>query len=459
MYSQGVTTMPAYLKKRGHKYYVQVSVPRPLQKTVGSAKIIRTTGESDLRLAERKKYQIIADIKRDIEIMVDNDPSSPTWLERQAIGIRKAVTRGDIDEQIANDIIGTMRDRHLKARSQSPEDQLPDSTESRLATVTRLASDLSYQPLSGLVKDYLDEKEPHVQPSTLVSKRRALDAFTGWLREDSDINEINRKVAGRYVSDVLVKNGKHPKTNIDTVATLSAFFNWTANRGVYDHSNPWTGMARTLSSSKRGSNKGPRMWTRDELSKLFTTVPSGEKYYLKELSAIALYTGMRQNEIAELEVSDIDIKAKVIDIGEGKTESSVRVVPIHPAILSTIKRLVKDTDSTYLFPTLKPAGRDRKRGHEPSKRFGYWRDQQFPGTLHEINVQGHKRSEVNFHSFRRSFINACEQAGIPEPTTKQLVGHSKPSLTYGTYSRGVDLKLLREAIGKVSFGAVDKLVR
>ena len=208
------------------------------------------------------------------------------------------------------------------------------------------------------------------------------------------------------------------------------------------------------SSSKRGSKRmKPRMWTRDELKTLFKTIPEGPKYYLKEMAAIALYTGMRQNEIAELEIRDIDLNRKVIEIGEGKTESSVRQVPIHTKLLPTLKSLWTTSDG-YLFPTLKPAGRDKKRGHEPSKRFGYYRNQTFPETVHKINDFGHKRSEVNFHSFRRSFINACEQAGIPEATTKQIVGHAKSSLTYGTYSKGVDMKLLREAIEKVDFKGV-----
>ena len=51
-----------------------------------------------------------------------------------------------------------------------------------------------------------------------------------------------------------------------------------------------------------------------------------------------------------------------------------------------------------------------------------------------------------------------EAAGIPERTTEQLVGHSRTGMSYGTYSKGVDMTLLREAIEKIGFGEVDKLV-
>ena len=70
--------MASYLKKRGSNWYVQVAVPRPLQKAVGRANIIRTTGESDRRLAERAKFQIIADIQNEINTLVDDDPASST---------------------------------------------------------------------------------------------------------------------------------------------------------------------------------------------------------------------------------------------------------------------------------------------------------------------------------------------------------------------------------------------
>ena len=443
--------MSAHLKLRGSTYFVRVSIPRPLRKAAGRSEIVRTTGETDRRLAERKKYQIIADIQHEIEVLVDNDPASPSWLERQALGIRKAVSRGEIDSELANDIIGQMRDKHLAAHGKSPEDNLTPADLSRLQSVTRYASDVDFSPISDVVARYLAEKKPVVQHSTYALKDRILNAFLNWLPSDPSINEVNRKLAGRYVSEVLAGNGKHPTTNKGTVVHLSSFFNWASQRGMYDHANPWTGMSNTLNGSTRGKKLQLRLWSDDELTQMFNDIPSGPQYYLKEICAIALYTGARLNEIAELEVTDIDLKSKVIHIAEGKTQSSVRDIPIHSKLLPMIKKLIGKRTDGYLFVTLKPAGRDQKRGHEVSKRFGYWRDQAFPNTLHEINALGHKRSEVNFHSFRRSFISACEQAGTPEPTTKQIVGHAKSSLTYGTYSRGVDLKLLRKAVEKVNF--------
>ncbi len=451
--------MPEYLKKRGNRYYVRVPVPKPLWPSLGRD-IVRTTGTSDLQEARRRRFAIIADIQAEIQRAENADPATRTWLEQQAAAIRKSVSRGEMDEQLASDIIGQLRDKHLKARGKSSDGNLSDDDESHLSAITRLAIDPEFIPVSGLIEQYLEEKRPVLRASTVDGKQRLLDAFSEWVGPDTDINDVSRKVTGNYVSTVLVSNGKNVKTNQDTITGLSTFWTWAIRRGSYDHANPWTGLGQTLGTSTRGSSKTqPRRWTDEELVKLFETIPAGPKYYLREMCALALYTGARQNELAELEVPDINLSQRTIHIGEAKTQSSVRDIPIHPKLLPVIKSLIGKRKKGFLFETFKPAGSDKKRGHEFSKRFAYWRNKAFPESVHKANDHGHKRSVVNFHSFRRAFINACELAGIPEPTTKQIVGHAKQSLTYGTYSAGVDLVLLRDAIKKVSFGQVDQLIK
>lgn len=55
---------------------------------------------------------------------------------------------------------------------------------------------------------------------------------------------------------------------------------------------------------------------------------------------------------------------------EGKTERSVRQVPIHPIIQPLIKRFAEDLKDGFLLPGLKPGGADKKKGHGISKRIG-----------------------------------------------------------------------------------------
>ncbi len=456
--------MPEYLRLKDKTWQVRVPVPKALWGVMGKRALVRTTGTGDLQEARHRRFAIIAELKQEIEAARHADPATKTWLELQATALRKSVQRGELDQQVALDMIGQLRDKHLKARGlvdtapysdTSIEERLPAHEVQRLASVSRLAFDVDFAPLSGLIDEYLEEKRPVLRPSTVDGKQRILTAFSEWVGPDTDINDVSRKVTGRYVSQILAGNGRHVKTNQDAITNLSTFWNWCIRRGSYEHANPWTGLGQTLSASKRGSSKKKlRAWTPEELKTMFETIPSGPKYWLREMSVIALYTGMRQNEIAELEVTDIDLVAGTIHVSEAKTQTSVRDVPVHSKLLPVIEQIIDGRTKGYLFENFKPTGGDKKRNHEFSKRFGYWRNQTFADTLYVINDRGHKRSVVNFHSFRRSFITACEMAGIPEPTTEQIVGHTRTGMSYGTYSKGVDLKLLRDAIEKVDFKGV-----
>ncbi|WP_444461996.1 tyrosine-type recombinase/integrase [Rhodobacter capsulatus] len=56
-----------------------------------------------------------------------------------------------------------------------------------------------------------------------------------------------------------------------------------------------------------------------------------------------------------------------------------------------------------------------------------------------------------FHSLRRSLATELENMGVPENVSADIVGHEKPTMTYGLYSGGNRLEVLREALSRVNF--------
>ncbi len=63
-----------------------------------------------------------------------------------------------------------------------------------------------------------------------------------------------------------------------------------------------------------------------------------------------------------------------------------------------------------------------------------------------------------FHSLRKNFSTALENAGIPESTAQQIVGHKKQSMIYRLYGYIVDLDVLAEAVQNITYyGDVDGL--
>jgi len=66
------------------------------------------------------------------------------------------------------------------------------------------------------------------------------------------------------------------------------------------------------------------------------------------------------------------------------------------------------------------------------------------------SAEGYNSHHV-FHSIRKTFVTLLENAGISENVTADIVGHEKPRITYGLYSGGTALNLMRESIEKISY--------
>lgn len=150
------------------------------------------------------------------------------------------------------------------------------------------------------------------------------------------------------------------------------------------------------------------------------------------LPLIALATGARLEEIAQLRVEDLIIDPlygplmNITDQGEGqrlKTESSRRIVPLHPQLvragLLSYAKLVKEKQYAWLFPELE-SDHDRRRGANFSKWF----------QRHLRSTSGLRISdrEVVFHSFRHTFKTYCRAASVDEEVSDALTGHAPSSV-------------------------------
>ncbi len=204
-------------------------------------------------------------------------------------------------------------------------------------------------------------------------------------------------------------------------------------------------MSTTVRDSTCGTEARRRPWTNEEFARLLEGLAKDDKLY--PLSAIAAYSGMRIEEIAQLRTSDVTTDHTFV-IREGKTAAAVRRVPIHPAIAALVAQLRKQSKDGYLIPGGKAGGYDAKRSHYLSRAFGFAKKR-----------LGITDKALVFHTLRNSFMQRCENAEVPERTVKLIVGHSRQdSMTYGLYSPGPSFDKLHDAVGKVSFGKADAFV-
>lgn len=172
---------------------------------------------------------------------------------------------------------------------------------------------------------------------------------------------------------------------------------------------------------------------------------------------IALYTGMRLDEIAQLHLDDIkqdDEGIWVVDVNADeekklKTPSSKRLIPIHPFILDELKlhkyvEHLKHQGVSRLFPEL------NKRRDGYSQAVSKWFNTSYKIKC-GIVEDGRKK---DFHSFRTTFTTHLEHKGVHLGMLKQVLGHSKgDDVTLSFYTEKYSpQQLLEGVIQKIDYG-------
>jgi integrase len=157
------------------------------------------------------------------------------------------------------------------------------------------------------------------------------------------------------------------------------------------------------------------------------------------LPTIAIYSGARLGEIAQLLIADIredrgvwifHITPEGSDDKTVKTEGSARVVPVHPRLIELglldYREKIKERGDTRLFPT---ATRDTRGHFGAASRF-------FGKYFERIGVKGDR--SANFHSFRHGVADAFRRAGYLDEQFGLLLGHTGGTTTgrYGMLPQG-----------------------
>lgn len=429
------------LKKRGQTYYVRVAVPRPLWAALGRREIVRTLGTGSLPEANRRKHAVIAEIRALIEdAHRAYGPASGSPVERVLSDLRTlrrqhrmqlvTTTEADLNKDALVDQLEALEER----------DQIPPARLPAIRAAVSAVTDPSITTLADAVETYLSHhKPPLVTQQTYRTKQRRLQELRDSIGPDLPVREVTGQRAAAFVTGDLLRRGLSPKTCTDYIADCSAFFEWCILQDL-TAANPFHRKSKLVRRPKRGTKDlGPRIWTPEELQAFARGCPADHPQHLLPFFALALFTGCRLNELAELKVADVH--GDWFEVTAAKTKAGLRSVPIHSQLQPLVGRLVTSSADGYLLPGLRRGGEDQKRGHYVSKAFTTIRRRlgiTDPGT--------------RFHSLRANFITSLERAGVPVSTIQSLVGHERPELALNTYSAGPGMEVLREAIERVDYG-------
>lgn len=406
------------------------------------------------------------------------EPSSPAFVRLQQMLHRAAIEA----------------ERRLFAR------HFPDPTYTPDADFRGLTQQTTLQPVAkntlGSVMEAVehDPTKPKAAGKTALKRDAQWRVLKEFFGEQTDLMAITRSQVrefmalleklpsnaskhfpGRTIFEAVELGGKLPKMSPDTANSymrqLGSLFRYAVNEGMVD-ADPSAGLI-FQKSKVRAKDKRLPFDTSDLRAifgaPLFTGCVNDEAGYSKPgpnivrrgrfwVPLVALFSGMRLNEICQLTLDDF-VREDGVDImlirdgddGETKrvkTEAGLRFVPVHPelrriGLLAYVEERRKvDGPTASAFPDL-PAGVTGYRSDPFSKFFARFLDH--VGVKHPKKV---------FHSFRHTYRDALREADISREKVRALGGWTSGN-TDDDYGSGLRAATLAKDIENVRYPELD----
>ena len=298
--------------------------------------------------------------------------------------------------------------------------------------------------------------------------------------EDTDIGTITADDASRVKTDLQRyprNRRKHPKTRELSIAdallvqdverlsvptlnkymqTYKGLFGWAAaNKHISENlfdGMPYRQGKRQKEQSKRAAFSPEQIRTiRDKV--LTIEIPRPQYEYRKWGPLIAMYTGARLNEIAQLMLKDLQQKNGiwVFDLNDDgdrksvKNSASKRRVPVHEklieyGLLDYVDEL-RARGATKLFPDF---------NYCPTNGWGRTLGRWVNNVL--LVDLGIKETALTFHSFRHTVVTSLLRAEVAQTVVQTIVGHEREGVTQQTYfSAGYTVEQLAGALEKLNY--------
>lgn len=442
-----------YLETHGSKWRVVINVPRALKGKLGT-KLKRNLGTDSLSEANRLKWDVVAELKAVIE-----QARNPRIAKEEALALAKVR---------AMDEARRLSRRRLLAITDDERQRIEDHIEDR-------AEHLAGEPIAvgaGGLAEYEPERDAlamqfmeiakntntpfdfhhdkymsmaNVKPRTAADDKRAIKHLKAWCEAKglpATLQSITKREAVRFCDDLHELVGSNdPATLNKYVSRLSVYWTWLEKRHEVEF-NIWKG--RRFDKPMQTTDQKERPFTDDEMKALLLGPATQAMHDVMRIGAL---TGARLDPIVCLRVKDCRNGTFVFK--PQKKEPGPRLCPIHPDLMEIVSRRSEGKgDEADMFPEWpRPSDPNslREKSFKTSNHFTEYR--RSVGV--EDKRDGRRRGLANFHSFRRWFATKAEQADQPEHIIAAVVGHTRPGITLGIYSKGPLLEQARRCVEAV----------
>jgi integrase len=266
------------------------------------------------------------------------------------------------------------------------------------------AAQLQSLTLQEVFQDYIKARKD-LKPKTLYDYQNVLNrAFTDW--KNRPLVNITKDKVAKLHSNLGEAKGE-AYANL-AMRLLRALFNFAT--GQYEDAQGKSFI--TENPVKRLSQT--RAWYRvhrrqtyiksHELAPWYQGVMKLENTTLRDYLLLVLFTGLRRNEAASLQWSNIDLKAKTLMVPDTKNHQD-HTLPLSDFLYDLLSCRYKKHNSKYVFPSAD------KEAHiiEPRKQ--------------TAKVKADSGVMFTIHDLRRTFITIAESLDISAYAVKRLVNH------------------------------------
>jgi hypothetical protein len=248
-----------YLEKHGKQYRVQVWVPLHLQPLYGKKTIkvpLRTDSKATANLM---KLEVLSKLQREFREASKKVPSSADMLTEEALRWREAIITEEppvatfVDEKTGEVVEyddPMARNLAIERAEEIEREKGPQAASTFFKIAIGEAT-----PISSLIPLWI--AEAGIKPRQQRDYKRAVEKFDAWAV--APVEEITRKKAGQYISEVFITPQVNVKTANKDISCLSTFWRWLVKRG-YVEANVWE---KQSISKKLATKTGERTLTKN----------------------------------------------------------------------------------------------------------------------------------------------------------------------------------------------------
>jgi len=275
-----------------------------------------------------------------------------------------------------------------------------------------------------LINDFINylKNDKNYSKHTILSYENDLMQFLNYLlllNKIVKIKEINHIVLRKYI--VYLKENKYSRRSIARkTSTARSFFKYLLKEGLIN-SNP----ALNLITPKI-DKKLPYFLYIQEVNRLIESAESGKPQGIRDKTILEMLygTGMRVNEIVNLNIGDIDINEKIVRVfGKGSKE---RILPLSNPCIKAIKKYLFIRNKYY---TKINSSRKNDEAFLLNRFGGRLTARSICRIINKYMEMTGLNKKISPHVLRHTFATHLLGGGADLRSVQELLGHESLSTT------------------------------